>query len=145
MADNSVFTPEQLDKMDKQALIALIISQQSQLSTISSQLNLLTQQVAIMNQRAFGRKTEQKDQVPNQLSFQDYFNDEVFNALIVRDIIRRYKIRNVALLNKLVDFLMDNIGNITSIRKIAATLTSNKIIPIPKHRLLRRIRRRKRS
>lgn len=57
-----------------------------------------------------------------------YINDEVFNALIVRDIIRRYKIRNVALLNKLVDFLMDNIGNITSIRKIAATLTSNKII-----------------
>ena len=56
-----------------------------------------------------------------------YINDEVFNALIVRDIIRRYKIRNVALLNKLVDFLMDNIGNITSIRKIAATLTSNKI------------------
>lgn len=55
-----------------------------------------------------------------------YINDEVFNALIVRDIIRRYKIRNVNLLNKLVDFLMDNIGNITSIRKIADTLTSNK-------------------
>ena len=36
MADNSVFTPEQLDKMDKQALIALIISQQSQLSTSPS-------------------------------------------------------------------------------------------------------------
>lgn len=56
-----------------------------------------------------------------------YINDEVFNALIVRDIINRYKIRNVNLLNKLVDFLMDNIGNITSIRKIADTLTSNKI------------------
>lgn len=56
-----------------------------------------------------------------------YINDEVFNALIVRDIIRRYKIRNVHLLNKLVDFLMDNIGNITSVRKIADTLTSNKI------------------
>ena len=56
-----------------------------------------------------------------------YINDEVFNALIVRDIIRRYKIRNVNLLNKLVDFLMDNIGNITSVRKIADTLTSNKI------------------
>ena len=55
-----------------------------------------------------------------------YINDEVFNALIVRDIIRRYKIRNVHLLNKLVDFLMDNIGNITSVRKIADTLTSNK-------------------
>lgn len=56
-----------------------------------------------------------------------YINDEVFNALIVRDIIRRYKIRNVHLLNKLIDFLMDNIGNITSVRKIADTLTSNKI------------------
>ena len=56
-----------------------------------------------------------------------YINDEVFNALIVRDIIRRYKIRNVNLLNKLVDFLMDNIGNITSVRKISDTLTSNKI------------------
>ena len=56
-----------------------------------------------------------------------YINDEVFNALIVRDIIGRYKIRNVHLLNKLVDFLMDNIGNITSVRKIADTLTSNKI------------------
>lgn len=56
-----------------------------------------------------------------------YINDEVFNALIVRDIIRRYKIRNVHLLNKLVDFLMDNIGNITSVRKIADTLASNKI------------------
>jgi predicted AAA+ superfamily ATPase len=51
----------------------------------------------------------------------------VFNALIVRDIIRRYKIRNVNLLNKLVDFLMDIIGNITSVRKISDTLTSNKI------------------
>ena len=56
-----------------------------------------------------------------------YINDEVFNALIVRDIIRRYRIRNVNLLNKLVDFLMDNIGNITSVRKIADTLISNKI------------------
>lgn len=56
-----------------------------------------------------------------------YINDEIFNALIVRDIIRRYKIRNVNLLNKLVDFMMDNIGNITSIRKISDTLTSNKI------------------
>lgn len=56
-----------------------------------------------------------------------YINDEVFNALIVRDIVKRYKIRNVNLLNKLVDYLMDNIGNITSVRKIADTLTSNKI------------------
>lgn len=56
-----------------------------------------------------------------------YINDEVFNALIVRDIVKKYKIRNVPLLHTIIDFLMDNIGNVTSIRNIANTLTSNKI------------------
>lgn len=56
-----------------------------------------------------------------------YINDEVFNALIVRDIIAKYKIRNIPLLHRLIDYMMDNIGNITSIRNIANTLMSNKI------------------
>ena len=56
----------------------------------------------------------------------DYINGEVFNALIIRDIINKYKIRNRALLDTLVDFLMDNIGNLVSVRKIAASLASNK-------------------
>ena len=56
-----------------------------------------------------------------------YINDEVFNALMIRDIINKYKIRNVPLLHTLIDFLMDNIGNVTSIRNISTTLTSNKL------------------
>lgn len=56
-----------------------------------------------------------------------YINDEVFNALIVRDIIAKYKIRNIPLLHRLIDYMMDNIGNITSVRSIANTLMSNKI------------------
>lgn len=56
-----------------------------------------------------------------------YINDEVFNALIVRDIIAKYQIRNIPLLHRLIDYMMDNIGNITSIRNIANTLMSNKI------------------
>ena len=56
-----------------------------------------------------------------------YINDEVFNALMIRDIINKYKIRNVPLLHTLIDFLMDNIGNVTSIRNISNTLTSNKL------------------
>ena len=51
---------------------------------------------------------------------------DVFNMLIVRDIRRKYKIRNTILMDRLVDFLMDNIGNTTSSRKVADTLNSER-------------------
>ena len=54
----------------------------------------------------------------------DYIK-EVFDTLIVRDIRQKYKIRNSVLMDRLVDFLMDNISNLTSARNIADTLTSN--------------------
>ena len=47
----------------------------------------------------------------------DYIAD-VFDTLIVRDIRRKYKIRNMQLMDRLVDFLMDNISNLTSVRSI---------------------------
>ena len=50
---------------------------------------------------------------------------EVFNTLIVRDIRRKYKIRNPALMDRIVDFLMDNISNISSARTIADTLKTS--------------------
>lgn len=54
-----------------------------------------------------------------------YLNDEVFKSLIVRDIIAKHKIRNNGALEKLIDFLMDNIGNVTSIRNMANVLGLN--------------------
>lgn len=54
-----------------------------------------------------------------------YINNEVLNALIVRDIVRKNKIRNEPLLHQLIDFLMDNIGSVTSVRTITNTLASN--------------------
>lgn len=55
----------------------------------------------------------------------DYIAD-VFDTLIVRDIRQKYKIRNPILMDRIVDFLMDNISNLTSARNIADALTSNK-------------------
>ena len=55
----------------------------------------------------------------------DYISD-IFNTLIVRDIRQKYKIKNMQLMDRLVDFLMDNISNLTSSRSIAETLTGNK-------------------
>ena len=55
----------------------------------------------------------------------DYIAD-VFDTLIVRDIRQKYKIRNRILMDRIVDFLMDNISNLTSARNIADVLTNNK-------------------
>ena len=43
---------------------------------------------------------------------------------IVRDIVEKYKIENPDLLRMIYEFLMDNVGNLTSIRNIANKLTS---------------------
>ncbi len=51
---------------------------------------------------------------------------EVFDTLIVRDIRRKYKIRNPQLMDRIVDFLMDNISNLSSARSITATLSGAK-------------------
>lgn len=62
----------------------------------------------------------------NEVQKYRYINHEVLNALIVRDILNKYHLRNEALLHELIDYLMDNIGNITSIRAITDTLSSNR-------------------
>lgn len=59
----------------------------------------------------------------DQESKYDYI-EEVFDTLIVRDIRKKYKIKNIQLMNKIVDFLMDNISNLSSARSIANTLTN---------------------
>lgn len=49
----------------------------------------------------------------------------IVRTTITKDIVTKFKIENKDLLNMIVDFLMDNIGNKTSIRNIANSLTSN--------------------
>ena len=49
---------------------------------------------------------------------------EVFQALVIRDIQDKYGIRNGAVLHKVTDFLVDNIGNLVSVGGIAAKLTA---------------------
>ena len=49
--------------------------------------------------------------------------EDVFDTLIVRDIQQKYNIRKPMLMDHIADFMMDNISNLTSARKIADTLT----------------------
>ena len=43
---------------------------------------------------------------------------DIYKTLILRDIVQKYNIKNEPLLNKLSDYLLDNISNITSSTKI---------------------------
>ena len=63
MTDFTSLTEKQLNQMDKHVLITIIKGLQLQLNSISSQLEFLTEQIALMNQRSFGRNTEKLDQM----------------------------------------------------------------------------------
>ncbi|MDE7243810.1 MAG: ATP-binding protein [Oscillospiraceae bacterium] len=56
----------------------------------------------------------------------DYISD-VFDTLIVRDIQKKYSIRNMPLMEQLCDFLIDNISNLASARSIAEAFAAQQI------------------
>ena len=82
-------TDEQLNNLDKEALVIIASSLQSQLGFMQEQLNsaneqladtnrqieLLTEQIRIMNQRQFGKKSEASFEIEGQLSLFDSFNE----------------------------------------------------------------------
>ena len=77
MTDFASLTEEQLNQMDKHVLITIIKGLQLQLNSINSQLEFLTEQIALMNQRSFGRKTEKLDQM-HQMSLFEVLNEPEF-------------------------------------------------------------------
>lgn len=53
--------------------------------------------------------------------------EDVYNTLIVRDIKKKYKIKNSEILDGVNNFLTDNISNLTSSNSIADYLNKNKV------------------
>lgn len=49
----------------------------------------------------------------------------IFNTVLLKDIVARKKIADVAQLESVIKFLADNIGNLVSLKKIADTMTSD--------------------
>lgn len=50
---------------------------------------------------------------------------DVYNTLIKRDLVDKYGIKEIALLDTVTDFLMDNVSNLTTANKIKGTLENN--------------------
>jgi len=56
----------------------------------------------------------------------DYLRN-VYNTILLKDVVTRYQVRNVSFLENLVKFLADNIGNFLSAKRISDFLKSQKI------------------
>lgn len=56
----------------------------------------------------------------------------VFDTIILRDVVARYKVRNIRFLQDLVHFLADNTGSIVSAKRISDYLKSQNIRLLPK-------------
>ena len=52
---------------------------------------------------------------------------EVLRTILERDIIQRYKLSDKFLLNKIAEYLMDNVSNITSARSVANILNDDQV------------------
>ena len=63
------YTEEQLNSFDKNTLVQLFLVQQSQLKEIDTKLQLLLEQVAVLNQKRFGRSSEKLEADNNQMAF----------------------------------------------------------------------------
>lgn len=50
---------------------------------------------------------------------------DVYNTVIKRDLVDKYSIKELSLLDSLTDYLMDNISNLTSANKITSILKNN--------------------
>ena len=70
------YTDEELNELGPKAVIALFLSMQDQMERMNENMEALIEQIRISNQRQFGRKTEQLDQITGQMSL---FNEvEIF-------------------------------------------------------------------
>lgn len=81
-----VLSEEQLNNLNKEALVIIVASlqdqfssMQSQLDTANRQIELLTEQIRIMNLRKFGRQSE-SNLIEGQLTLFDSFNEVELTA-----------------------------------------------------------------
>lgn len=65
---NKKFTAEQLNRLDKDLLITLLLGMQDQITQQSFAIEKLTEQIALMNTRTFGKKSEKISSDENQLN-----------------------------------------------------------------------------
>lgn len=64
--------------------------------------------------------------LPDEHSVMTYLLD-LYDAVMIRDIVNRHKVKEMAVLKNVLEFMLDNVGNPFSVRKIAGKLVSEGI------------------
>ena len=54
-----------------------------------------------------------------------YYIKEVYETIVTRDLVQKYALSDTLVLQRLSEFLMDNISNLTSPNKVSRLLTAN--------------------
>ncbi len=62
----------------------------------------------------------------SETTFQPFVTG-VYNTIMLKDVVKRHQVRNVALLEQVSRFLFDNIGNLTNASRISAFLKHQKL------------------
>ena len=60
----------------------------------------------------------------------------IYNTVLIKDVLSRNDVKDIAVLQKLILFLSDNVGNITSTNKITQVLANEKRIPSANNKLI---------
>lgn len=68
------YTEDELNQCSKKVLISLFLAMQEQMEQLNKNMELLTEQVAIANQKRFGRSSE-KVEIDGQLTMKECFNE----------------------------------------------------------------------
>lgn len=77
--------------------------------------------VEYLQHSSFPYALELKD---NPLALHDYLSG-IYSTVVLKDVVARNKISDVMMLESIIRFIFDNIGNLLSTKKIADTMTSN--------------------
>lgn len=94
---NRTADKEQLNNLDKETLITLVVSMQTQVELLTKQIELLNEQIALMNSRQYSKKSEQNLGQNEQLTMYAMF-DSCFNeaeALLEKGIPSEPEFENV--------------------------------------------------
>lgn len=63
-------------------------------------------------------------QLDNKVDIHAYL-EGIYTSIILKDVVTRYRISDVSVLERIIRFMFDNIGNLTSSTKIANTMVSS--------------------
>lgn len=69
------YTAEELNSCSKEMLVSLLLSMQEQMEQTNRNLEILTEQIAILNQKRFGRSSEKMEPMDGQMTLEQCFNE----------------------------------------------------------------------